>query len=356
VIAPALLQLAAGLSGERSAAEGRLALFGDLALADPWFLLLLPLVALSLWRGRSARRAARARIPILPGSRPPASLAQRLAWLAPTLQAAGLCLGVLALARPLRGNVQTDSISEGVDIAILIDRSSSMGQKDMEGDRTRLDVVKQVVEDFAVRRMTDREGNADNIGLIGFARYPQQVCPFTLDVDSVRGFLRELQMVSTPPEDGTGIGIALAKAVAVLRETEARSKVCILLTDGENNLDLITPMQGAELAAEIGVRVYTIFAGRYVRDRLGRTFEVEKHVDMSEMRSIAELTGGRFFLARDRAGLEAAYAEIERLERTERRERRVIEHFDLYPPLLAGALSLYAAAWLFATTFARRLP
>jgi len=344
------------LEATKSAAEGRLHLWGDLFLGDPWFLVLLPVVFLGLWWGRSRRGRAVARVSVLPPGSRTRSLAQRLAWVPLPLQLAALPCVVIALARPLRGNVQMSSFSEGVDLALLIDRSSSMSYQDLEPRRTRLDVVKEVVLDFARRRMTDREGASDYVALFTFARYPQELCPFTLDVDAVTGFLEGIDCAKDRAEDGTGIGIALAKAVAVLRESEAKSKVVVLLTDGENNLDLITPRQAAELAAEQGVRVYTIFAGRYARDGFGRVYELDDAVGTAELREIAELTGGRFFRARDRQGIQSAYAEIEELERTPREEKRFVEHFDLYSPFLHAAPGLYLFAWLCASTWARRAP
>ncbi|MAF65930.1 MAG: hypothetical protein CMJ84_09785 [Planctomycetes bacterium] len=339
----------------QSAAEGRLTLFGDLSLADPEFLLLIPgAVLVTLW-GRARAGRSRARMPILPGENPPRSLAQRLGWLPPTLQVAGMVALALALARPLRGAVETSSVSEGVDIALVVDRSSSMGYRDMEADRTRLDVVKDVVAEFARRRMTDREGAADYVGLFAFAKYPQELCPFTLDADAITGFLERLEIVSFKAEDGTGIGIALAKTVAVLRETDAESKVIVLLTDGENNLDLIAPLDAAELAAEEGVRIYTVFAGRFVLDAFGRQRELDQAVGTRELEKIAALTGGRFFRAKDRRGLEAAYGEIERLERTRREEVRFVEHFDLYPAVLLAGFAAYLTSWLLALVLGRRL-
>ena len=339
----------------KSAAEGRLQIGEDLFLADPAFLLAWPLVIAAALYGRLRWGRARARVSVL-GGEARTSWRQRLAWVPLPLQLVALSLVVVALARPLRGDVETNSVAEGVDLALLVDRSSSMGHTDLERGRTRLEVVKDVVQDFAVRRMTDREGASDYVGLFTFARYPEQLCPFTLDVDAITGFLDGVELADDRNEDGTGIGIALAKAVAVLRESEAESKVCVLLTDGENNLDLITPAQAAVLAAEEGVRVYTVFAGRYVMDAFGRMREAELEIDTRDLENIAEVTGGRFFRARDRGALEAAYAEIEALERTPREELRYVEHYDLYPSLLLGALGCYLAAWLLASTWARRLP
>jgi len=340
----------------KSAAEGRMHLWNDLFLADPPFLLLVPVAVLALLYGRAARGRAKARFSALPAGRLPRSLAQRFGWVPVLLQISSLVLVVLALARPLRGDVETSSTSEGVDLALLIDRSSSMHYEDLEAGRSRLEVVKSVVEEFATRRMTDRDGASDYVALFTFARYPQELCPFTLDVDAVRGFLEDVELARDRAEDGTGIGIALAKAVAVLRESEAESKVVVLLTDGENNLDLIQPLEAATLAAEEGVRVYTVFAGTYVTDAFGRARRIDPARDALELQEIAKVTGGRFFTARDRGELERAYAEIEELERTPREEKRFVEHYDLYPQFLLLALGLYAGAWLSFATWARRLP
>jgi Ca-activated chloride channel family protein len=346
----------------KSAAEARFHLFGDYYLADPWFLALVPLALGCLVYGRSRRGRAAGRVSALPGGphdigRLPRSLRQRLAWIAGALQALALVAVIAALARPVRGNVLRTTTSEGVDIVLAVDRSSSMKYTDLEAERTRLEVVKEVVGDFAVRRMTDRVGAADSVALVTFAQYPQLLCPFTLDVGALQGFLAGVQLVQHEVEDGTAIGRGLAKAVALLGETDARSKVAVLLTDGENNVEDILPLDAARAAVEQGVRVYTVLAGRYVfqEDVFGRIYATERELDASELEQIAALTGGKFFRARDRAALEAVYAEIETLERTERREERYTETFDLYPPLLLAATLLYLAAWTSSATWARRL-
>lgn len=342
----------------RSAAEERFKLWGAFSLADPWFLLLIPIGLLCLFHGRSRRGREDARVPALAAEKARRSLAQRLAWIVPTLQAAAIVCVAIALARPLRGSVETSSESEGVDIALVIDRSGSMTYKDLAPDKTRLEVVKEVVRDFAVRRMTDREGASDNVALITFAAYPKLLCPFTLDVDAMTGFIDTLKAVENRAEDGTALGIGLAKAVSVLKETSAKSKVAILLTDGENNIDTIQPLDAAQLAAEEHVKVYTVFAGRYVytTDFFGHPQASEREIDTTDLREIAKRTGGRFFKARDKAELEKIYAEIERLERTKRVEKRYSETFDLYMRFLLPALALYAAAWLLGSTWVRRLP
>lgn len=343
----------------KSVAEGHLPLFGDLSLANPWLGLTFLVLSFAFFAwGRASRARESGRVVNLPTAAVPASMRQRLAWISNLLHLVAAVLLAAGLARPLQGKVESTSITEGVDIALLIDRSSSMQHEDLAPNRTRLEVVKDVVGAFAERRMTDREGAADSISLISFARYPQLLCPFTLDVQAVHGFLEELNLAQIREEDGTGIGIALAKAVAVLNQTEAESKVCVLLTDGENNIETIMPLDAAELASEEGIRVYTVLAGRYVfrQDFFGQVTATEEELDTRELRAIAENTGGRFFRAKDKAGLEEIYAEIEALERTEREEQSFSEQFDLYPFLLLASFLSYTIAWLFSATWARRLP
>jgi Ca-activated chloride channel family protein len=329
--------LAAQLESLQSAAGARLPLWGDYALADPLVLAVLP-VALGVALWARARGRAQGRCSIV--SAVPRSARARLAWLPAVLQGLAVLGAGVALARPLRSNVQHDVRSEGVDIALVVDRSSSMKFEDMEEGKSRLQVVKEVVGEFAARRMTDRENAADNVGLVVFARYPRLLCPFTLDADALLGFLREVQLVQRDDEDGTAIGVGLAKAVSLLRESDAKSRVCVLLTDGENNQHDITPAAAAELAAEEGIRVYTIYAARYVYEHhpFRGYVPTRRSADTSELERMAELTGGRFYRATERRELEEIYAEIERLERTPRSELRFEETFDLYPWFLLPAL------------------
>lgn len=342
----------------KSAAEERLKLWGDYSFADPWFLVLVPVGVLFVLYGRSRAGRERGRVPTLPERAKSKSIVQHLAWIAPCLQTAAIVLVAIALARPLRGSVETSTHTEGVDIALVIDRSGSMQHEDLAPGQSRLEVVKEVVRDFAVRRMTDREGAADNVALITFSAYPQLLCPFTLDVDAITGFIAGLKPVENRAEDGTGIGIGLAKAVAVLRETQAKSKVVVLLTDGENNIDVITPAAAAELAAESKIKVYTVFAGRFVYtvDFFGNPRPSEREIDSTDLENIAKVTGGTFFRARDKAELENIYAQIEKLERTQREEHRYSQTYDLYLWFLAAGTAAYVLSWSLASTWLRRLP
>lgn len=325
------------LEALRSAAGARLFLWGDYAVADPLVLLLLPVGLLLALLARSRGRAA-GRVSVVAAV--PRTWRQRSAWVPGFLQLAALLLATIALARPLRSNVEHDVHSEGVDIALVVDRSGSMQFEDLEEGKSRLEVVKEVVGEFAARRMSDRENAADNVALITFARYPRLLCPFTLDADALRGFLAEVRLVEREEEDGTAIGVGLAKAVAVLRDSQAKSRVCVLLTDGENNVEDIPPAEATELAAEEGIRVYTIFAARFQfqRDPFQGLVATKRRPDTSALEHMAAATGGRFFRATDRSELEDIYAEIERLERTPRTEQRFEETFDLYPWFVAPAL------------------
>lgn len=341
----------------QSVAEARLHLYADYFLADPWFLLLAPLGWLALAFGRARKGRAAGRVGVLPAAQLPRTLLQRIAFAPTALECAAFALVAVALARPVRANELHTNTSEGVDIVLAIDRSGSMQFKDLDPAKSRLDVVKEVVGDFAVRRMGDRVGAADSCALLAFARYPELLCPFTLDAGALTGFLNGIELVKYDQEDGTAIGRGLAKAVAALSASDAKSKVVVLLTDGENNVDDITPVAAADLAAEKGVRVYTVLAAKYayVQTLFGRVEPSNIEIDSSELQLIAKRTKGRFFRVKDRQALEDVYKEIERLERTPRTEERRVETFDLYPRALFAAFAFYAIAWLSHATWARRI-
>jgi Ca-activated chloride channel homolog len=345
------------LEATRSTAEAQWHLFGSYFLANPGFLALIPLGILALVYGRAARARDAGRVSAVPAGAFPRSWPQRFGWLPLALHALALIGIGIALARPVRGNELRTTTPEGVDIVLCIDRSGSMQYPDLDPQKTRLEVVKEVVGAFAVRRMTDRVGAADSVALLVFARYPELLCPFTLDAGALSSFLRGVGIVKYEAEDGTAIGRGLAKAVALLQGSAAKSKVVVLLTDGENNVDDITPESAARLASEQGVRVYTVLAGRYVyqQDLFGRVFASEQELDTSQLEQIALATHGKFFRARDRDALERVYGEIERLERTPRTETRSLETFDLYPLFLLPALAMYALAWISSATWARRI-
>ncbi|MEM6568165.1 MAG: VWA domain-containing protein [Planctomycetota bacterium] len=342
----------------RSTAEGRFEV-GGISFADPWFLLAIPVAIVLLWRGREPRRHASARVPTIGTDDIPVASgpAVRLGWVPAAARIAAAILVLVALARPLEGRIATGRESEGIDIALLLDRSSSMEQRPRPSAPRRFDVVRSVVADFAERRMTDEEGARDNVALFGFAGYADLLVPFTLDVESLKEVLAETDVEREQRLDGTAIGGALAQAVDVLSGSDSESRIAILLTDGEETLHHTKPLDAAKAAAEVGIRVYTVYAGprTFIEQRpFGRSRRVQSNV--GELPKIAELTGGRFFHAENREELESAYAEIEELERTPRVEERFAERYDLYPLVLAPALFLLVGAMIAGVTIARRMP
>lgn len=266
-----------------------------------------------------------------------------------------LTLGILAIARPQQGIRQSETETRGVDIVLAIDISPSMQAEDFQ-PLNRLAVAKDAAANFIRQRTHDR------VGLVGFAATAFSQCPLTLDHDALIEMLEALDFGMA--EDGTAVGMGLATAVAGLRESKTPSKVVVLLTDGQSNRGAIDPSTAADLARALGVKVYTVLAGRGgvvpvpVDDPiLGRRVEmVRMDVDETSLREIAEKTGGRFFRAQDPAALTGIYSAIDRLERAPLKSIEYREYEDLGPQLLAAAAALLAAFILAAGTWAVRLP
>jgi len=315
-------------------------------LLAPWFLLAIPLAGLAvLWRVLR-QRAALPTASVALFREAPRTLRQRLRWLplAGKLLAA-VCLGV-ALARPVEREV-VPMREEGIDILLVVDTSSSMTVDDMDAEQSvrRMDAARVRAEEFAAARVNDR------VGLVAFARYAELRCPLTLDEEALAAFLRVLDNVPEgSPLDGTAIGTAVAKAVEVLNDSEAKSKVVVLLTDGETTAHDILPEDGARLAKDEGVRVHTIGLGHGQLTPFGF-----RELDFADLRMIAETTGGRFFQPKTDEDLAAVYAEIDELEKSELEDARyrMVDRFEL--PLGIGLalllLALFAEVLLF-----RRVP
>ncbi len=230
---------------------------------------------------------------------------------------------------------------------------------------SRLDVVKRIFRDFVLGGGGFGEGRPDDlVGLVAFARYADGLCPLTLDHGNLVAILDELETPSRDEENATAIGEGLALAVERLRRQETASKVVILLTDGVNNAGEIEPLQAADLAAEHGIRVYTVGAGttgyapipissRDGRTRLGRAY-VE--IDEGVLRQIAQRSGGRYFHAADEDGLRDVIEEIGRLERSEVSEVRYLEYEYHHQPFVVAALAAIGLAALLGGSWLRRLP
>ena len=247
---------------------------------------------------------------------------------------------------------------------MVVDHSGSMSARDfVKGDLSvdRLSVVKSVFRDFVVGGSFGAGRPDDPVGLIGFARYADGLCPLTLDHGNLISILEDLQIVTDPEEDGTALGEGLALAVERLRRNAATSKIVILLTDGVSNAGDIPPLQAAELAAAHGIRVYAIGAGRtgYAPVPVGGQTVLRRayvEIDEKTLQAIADRTGGRYFHATNAEGLAAVVKEIDTLERSEVTEIRYLEYEEHYAPFAGTALFLMALSGLLGGTLLRRLP
>ena len=282
----------------------------------------------------------------------------RLAWLPDASLALAVAALAVALAGPRIGERFTRIDREGIAIMMVVDTSGSMQALDLSTDdreRTRLEAVQDVFEAFVLGG-GDLQGRPnDAVGLVSFAGYADTASPLTLDHENVVAIARNLEIVAIQSEDGTAIGDGLGLAVERLRESQAESRIAVLLTDGVHNAGVEAPAAAAELARTQGVRVYTIGAGTTglapvrVRDPLsGRTAlrAVPVEVDEATLEDVAERTGGRYFRATDAEGLERVYAEIDRLERTRITEERSRQYEEFFSVPLAAGLLLAALGWV----------
>ena len=240
---------------------------------------------------------------------------------------AALCV---AIARPVEKDL-VPRTSEALDIVLVIDVSSSMNQQDERGVR-RIEVAR----DRAIEFVESREG--DRISLIAFAAYPDLRCPPTRDRRALQAFLNPLETVrDDSAEDGTGYGAALAEAVELLAGSESKSRVVLLLTAGEENVNEIPPRDAAEFANESGVRVHAIGFGAPVQTILGL-----REPDFTLLTDVAETTGGEFFRARSSEELGAVYETIDQLEKSEVEDPiyRVSEWYETPRWIASGLLTL----------------
>ena len=337
--------------------------------AFPLFLLLLALLPLLwwLWSLRSRRPVLRysglAAIAAVQSSFP-----ARIRMILPILRSVALLCLILAAARPQSPDETRRIFAEGVAIELVVDVSGSMQDADLSPSPTlrmnRLDVVKQVVQRFVQGDdRLDLQGRTnDLIGMIRFARFPDAVCPLTLDHDSLLRILDELEIVTRRDENATAIGDALGLAVERLRDVERstgsgtqlkiKSRVVILLTDGENNDGAVTPEMAGDLAAASGIKVYTILAGTGQSTGFG----FRRAIDDSQLRYIAEATGGKHFRARDADALAEVYGEIDQLERTRVEERTNLRWRERAMPLLFVAFGCLSMQMFLDSTRLRKIP
>ncbi len=340
---------------------------GRLELASPWWLLAAPLALALLWlaRRRGRRSISYSSLQLVDGL--PVTWRVRLAWLPGALLAAGVALASVALARPRVGDERTVVNSEGIAIELVVDTSGSMWAHDFNGPdgapTDRLSAVKRAVREFVAGGdgLPGRAG--DLLGLTVFAGYADATCPLTLDHTLLLEALDAASIARTRFEDGTSIGQGLAVALGRLRDSEARSRVVVLLTDGVHNDPTTDPLEVAGIARELGIRVYTIGMGSTglapfpEEQEDGRIVMRARPVQLDERRlqAIAAATGGTYQRAGNTAALRAIYAEIDRLERVEIEGVTYRRWRELFVVPVAAAALLWALSLLLDATAFRRL-
>ena len=275
------------------------------------------------------------------------------------LRLAVAILIILALARPQSPVADSKIETEGIDIVVVLDSSTSMLAEDfkLNGKRqARVEVAKDVVSDFIKGRKNDR------IAIVTFAARAYTVCPLTLDYDWLKANLERVKCGLL--EDGTAIGSGIATALNRLKSSNAKSKVIILLTDGRNNMGKIAPLTAAEAAKALNIKIYTIGAGGKgpvpfpVQDYFGNKVYQEVEIDLDEetLTKIASITGGKFYRATDTESLRKIYNEIDKLEKTPIQEKGYLEYKELFPLFLVPGLLLLALEIILTNTLLRKVP
>ncbi|HEX8295788.1 MAG TPA: VWA domain-containing protein [Chthoniobacteraceae bacterium] len=334
---------------------------GPITFAHPWLLLLLLLLPLlALLKGRQGAAPAVLYSSVAPLRQIGKARRSRAGVWLTTLMLLSLGLLIVALARPQQGKVFSHVEASGIDILLTLDVSKSMLAQDFSigNERAnRLEAVKQVARQFIESRPNDR------IGILCFAGKPYLVSPLTLDHSWL---LQNLdRVVIGLVEDGTAIGSAIASSANRIKDKESKSKIIVLLTDGDNNAGKITPTDAAKAAAAIGIKIYTICAGTRgyapvpVFDREGnlRRFENQRVVvDETALRQIAEIGNGQFYRATDTATLTQIFEEIDKLEKSKVELSQYKQYRDLFHWPLAAGLALLAIQMIVSETVGRRLP
>jgi Ca-activated chloride channel homolog len=329
----------------------------NLLIHDPWLLILLGLIPLLIWwrkRMRAKQPEIALAIPLSVQS-VPSSWRMSLYKMVEPVFWISIGLLIIALARPQSENSEEVVKGEGIDIFLVMDLSSSMLARDFDPDR--LTVSKRVATDFISHR------TYDGIGLVVFAGESYTQCPLTHDHEVLTDYLQSLECGQL--EDGTAIGMGLAAAVNRLKDSKAKSKVVVLLTDGVNNAGYIRPATASGIAKEFGIKVYTIGIGSYgqalspVRRRANGDYMfglTNVEIDEELLKTIADQTGGKYYRATSETSLQQTYDDIDKLEKTEV-EVTAYKHYDelYYIPLTLG-LILLAMLLLLRSSVLRTLP
>ena len=326
---------------------------------NPWFLILLPLVFVFIFYAGKTKSPG---VKFSSGrffSGLGTSFKIRLNRNIIFLRGGAAFLIILALARPQTPVEESRIQTEGIDIVLAIDVSTSMLAEDFKiGLKrvNRLEAVRDVVKDFIESRESDR------IGMVVFAAMAYTVCPLTIDYGWL---LQNLERVKIGMiEDGTAIGLGICSSLNRLKDTKAKGKVIILLTDGRNNAGNISPLTAAEAARALGVKIYTIGAGTRgiapypVKDRFGNIVykPVKADIDEDTLMKIASETGAGYFRATDTKSLEEIYDEINKLEKTPMEEKGYLEYRELFPIFLIPGILLLLLEIIISNTILRKVP
>lgn len=349
---------------------------------DPnWLWLLIPVIGFGLLSIRRERRSAvlYSNVELLRGL--PVTFAQRMKRFLPWLRILGMVLIVVALARPQSGKEEFRIQTEGISIEMCIDRSGSMQALDfpIDGKRVnRLEAVKRVFRQF-VAGEGGFEGRPDDlVGLVVFGGFADAKCPPTLDHGALLEVLDTVKIAEPvtdkhgqvineqlwQEEQATAIGDAIAVAVDRLKDVKSKSRVIVLLSDGENTAGVVDPEEAAEAAAAFGIRIYSIGVGSTgmapfpAIDAFGRKVLRAQPVRLDEetLKMLSEKTGGRYFNAQNTEALEEVYAEIDRLEKTETEGRLYTEYREVYQSLLLPGIACVLVQVAFSATRFRGLP
>ena len=320
-----------------------------------WFLLVIPFwVAYYVWRSMQGGASM-----IISSTDPlrsaPRTIRYNLRHLPAILRNLALVCIVVALARPQTIDHEEKTITEGIDIVLAVDISSSMLARDFKPDR--LTASKEVAAQFVANRQGDR------IGLVVFAGESYTQSPITTDQSSLQTLLGRLR--SGVVDDGTAIGNGLATAINRLRESDAKSKVVILLTDGVNNSGQIAPITAAEIAKSMGIKVYTIGVGRNgtapypIFDERGRVVDVDEakvEIDEKMLKEIAAQTGGEYFRATDKSSLESIYKQIDSMEKSKVEKFGVTHVYEEFLSFALAALALLLIEFVVKYIVLKRIP
>lgn len=318
---------------------------------SPWWGLAVPVALLAPWLGRGPRLSFSS----LAAVRADWTWRVALAWLPRALLSVGLALLAVGLARPQLVDRERVVESVGLDILLVVDTSGSMEQADyvLSGQRVdRLTAAKDVMAQFVEGRPDDR------IGLVVFGEEAFTQVPLTLDHDALTRFL-DMVVIGMAGERSTAVGDALGIALKRLKELDAPSKIVILLTDGRNNAGQIQPLQAAEAAAALGVRVYTIGVGGDGGGGgglFGLFAAGRSDLDERTLQNVARITGGQYFRASNMSSLEQVYARINELETSKADVREFVHREERFVTFVSIGLALIALSAVLGETVLRRLP